>query len=175
MRIFKILILTVFFWGCKKDDTFLIDQRTSFENYLTKQNLSYTVSGGVFRHVTNADREGYDQSALVEYGDSVTFDFAAYLYGSPLGNLYFTNVKEWLPSSASSLNTEYWPFVPQRILLGRTQLIKGLTYGLVGSHESDSLLLFMTSDLCYGSHNVGVVQPDAPTVWSVKINKVVKP
>ena len=43
------------------------------------------------------------------------------------------------------------------------------------SRQNDSLLLFMTSDLVYGTENMGVVSPDQPVVWAVKIKKVVKP
>ena len=53
------------------------------------------------------------------------------------------------------LNTEYWSFEPQRVVLGATPMIRGLTYGLQGARESDSLQLFVTSDLAYGSGNTG--------------------
>ena len=73
------------------------------------------------------------------------------------------------------LNPEYWDFSTRRIKLGSVSLVKGLEYGLVNSRQNDSLLLFMTSDLVYGTENMGVVSPDQPVVWAVKIKKVVKP
>lgn len=60
--------------------------------------FSYTTPNGVYRYVANADREGYDREVPVEYGDSVSFDFAAYLFSSSIGALYYTNVKEWIPA-----------------------------------------------------------------------------
>ena len=161
--------------GCNKEEDFLIDQRDSFESYLSRQEGEYTVEGGVYRYVVNADREGYESDLVIEYGDSVTFNFAAYTFGSPLGTMFYTNVQEWLPSGSETLNTAYWDMTPRRIRLGYTPLLKGFESGLVGNRMNDSLLLFVTSDLAYGSVNMGALGPDEPTVWSVKINNVVKP
>ena len=131
--------------------------------------FSYTTPNGVYRYVANADREGYDREVPVEYGDSVSFDFAAYLFSSSIGALYYTNVKEWIPAKdLEVLNPEYWDFSTRRIKLGSASLVKGLEYGLVNSRQNDSLLLFMTSDLVYGTENMGVVNPDQPVVWAVK-------
>ena len=85
-------------------------------------------------------------------------------------------MKEWIPAKdLEVLNPEYWDFSTRRIKLGSASLVKGLEYGLVNSRQNDSLLLFMTSDLVYGTENMGVVNPDQPVVWAVKIKKVVKP
>ena len=65
-------------------------------------------------------------------------------------------------------------FEPQRVVLGATPMIRGLTYGLQGARESDSLQLFVTSDLAYGSGNTGVVDGDQATRWFVYIEKVIK-
>ena len=175
-RILYILVLAAAFGGCKDDETYLDKQRTSFESYLSRTDFSYTTPNGVYRYVANADREGYDREVPVEYGDSVSFDFAAYLFSSSIGALYYTNVKEWIPAKdLEVLNPEYWDFSTRRIKLGSASLVKGLEYGLVNSRQNDSLLLFMTSDLVYGTENMGVVNPDQPVVWAVKIKKVVKP
>ncbi len=97
-------------------------------------------------------------------------------FSSSIGALYYTNVKEWIPAKdLEVLNPEYWDFSTRRIKLGSASLVKGLEYGLVNSRQNDSLLLFMTSDLVYGTENMGVVNPDQPVVWAVKIKKVVKP
>ena len=42
------------------------------------------------------------------------------------------------------------------------------------ARESDSLQLFVTSDLAYGSGNTGVVDGDQATRWFVYIEKVIK-
>ena len=175
-RLLKIIIgVWVFVLaGCSKEEDFLIDQRESFESYLSRQEGGYTVEGGVYRYVVNADREGYANDPVIEYGDSVTFNFAAYTFGSPLGTLYYTNVQEWLSAGSTNLNTAYWDMTPSRVRLGYTPLLKGVESGLVGNRMNDSLLLFVTSDLAYGSVSVGAIGPDEPTVWSVKINNVVK-
>ena len=175
-RLLKIIVgIGVFVLaGCSKEEDFLIDQRDSFESYLSRQEGGYTVEGGVYRYVANADREGYADDPVIEYGDSVTFNFAAYTFGSPLGTLFYTNVEGWLPSNSETLNTSYWDMTPRHIRLGDTPLLKGVESGLVGNRMNDSLLLFITSDLAYGGVSVGAVGPDEPTVWSVKINNVVK-
>ena len=45
---------------------------------------------------------------------------------------------------------------------------------MVGCRQNDSTFLFVTSDLSYGSDRVGLIEPDSPVVWYLKINKVVK-
>ena len=86
---------------------------------------------------------------------------------------YYTNIRS-LVEGDTVLNTEYWSFEPQRVVLGATPMIRGLTYGLQGARESDSLQLFVTSDLAYGSGNTGVVDGDQATRWFVYIEKVIK-
>ena len=81
------MVLAAAFGGCKDDETYLDKQRTSFESYLSRMDFSYTTPNGVYRYVANADREGYDREVPVEYGESVSVDFAAYVVSSAGGAL----------------------------------------------------------------------------------------
>ena len=160
--------------ACKADDDVVTQQTNSFVSYLEGAKLPYAVRGGVYQCVANAERAGYATDKSVSYGDSVVFNFAAYTFGAPLGTLFFTNVKEWLPASYKTLDPTYWNMTPRRIRYGVTPLMRGLANGFSGSRENDSLVLFINSELAYGAQGMGVIEPDKATVWVVKISKVVK-
>ena len=176
MNRWVIAALGVALWlgGCKADDDVVSRQNTSFESYLKGANAPYAMRGGVYQYVANSGRSSYATDKAVTYGDSVIFNFAAYTFGSPLGTLFYTNVLGWLSSRDAALDVSYWDMTPRRIRYGVTPLMKGLSNGLAGSRENDSLMLFINSDLAYGDKGLGTVDPDQATVWVVKINKVVK-
>lgn len=137
--------------ACAKEDDAVTSQRSAIESFLDSRGWEYAEA-------------------------SVVFDFAAYLFSGSVSATevpYYTNIRS-LVEGDTVLNTEYWSFEPQRVVLGATPMIRGLTYGLQGARESDSLQLFVTSDLAYGSGNTGVVDGDQATRWFVYIEKVIK-
>ena len=162
--------------ACAKEDDAVTSQRSAIESFLDSRGWEYAEASGVYRYTINADRPEYESEPQIAYGDSVVFDFAAYLFSGSVSATevpYYTNIRS-LVEGDTVLNTEYWSFEPQRVVLGATPMIRGLTYGLQGARESDSLQLFVTSDLAYGSGNTGVVDGDQATRWFVYIEKVIK-
>ena len=162
--------------SCQPKDDHIVSQRTSIENYLNGANLPYVVQSGVYRYTANADRDGYEGETIVEPGDSVTLDFAPYSLGRPLGTLYYTNVREIMEANNRDgvLDPRFWDFSPKSVRVGHGGLLPSVEAGMVGCRQNDSTFLFVTSDLSYGSDRVGLIEPDSPVVWYLKINKVVK-
>ena len=72
------------------------------------------------------------------------------------------------------LDPRFWDFSPKSVRVGHGGLLPSVEAGMVGCRQNDSTFLFVTSDLSYGSDRVGLIEPDSPVVWYLKINKVVK-
>ena len=63
--------------GCsKQDDTLEETQRTSFTNYLKGQQYAYTEQSGVYRYITNTDREGYGTAPVLDGESSAVIDLS---------------------------------------------------------------------------------------------------
>lgn len=157
------------FASCGESDDYLVKQEELIEKYLTSQQLDYTVEGGTYKVVL---AEG-DQSRVAQRGDSLTFNYAGFLFeSSPKG--LFTTSWEYLLSDDEGLNTEYWSFEPKRVKLGDGTIIKGIENALGNCCEGDSLQLFITSDLGYGDEEVGAVSKNSALMFLVKVEKIDK-
>lgn len=168
-------ITALLLWGCSGSSKVLEDQRTAIERYLDGKALPYVLQSGVYKHLGNAGREGYEDDPVVKTGDSLKFDFAAYFFSSStgLGRLYYTNIASIIEAD-TILNPIYWPAAPLEAKLGVTPLIAGLTLGLPDSRQGDSVLLFFASDLGYGGKPNGIIPDNTALVWVIKINEVIK-
>lgn len=121
--------------ACAKEDDAVTSQRSAIESFLDSRGWEYAEASGVYRYTINADRPEYESEPQIAYGDSVVFDFAAYLFSGSVSATevpYYTNIRS-LVEGDTVLNTEYWSFEPQRVVLGATPMIRGLTYGLQGA------------------------------------------
>ncbi len=117
--------------ACAKEDDAVTSQRSAIESFLDSRGWEYAEASGVYRYTINADRPEYESEPQIAYGDSVVFDFAAYLFSGSVSATevpYYTNIRS-LVEGDTVLNTEYWSFEPQRVVLGATPMIRGLTYG----------------------------------------------
>ena len=159
--------------GCKANEDYSPDQRTTFERYLDGRGVEYTQQNGVYRVIGNSNRDGYDSATILDYGDSAYLYYAAYLFSSSSPTLYYSNMSS-VADSVPGLNTEYWPSDPFKIKLGATPMISGMGNGLPGCREGDSVALFITSDLAYGADRVGMVPPNSPVMMIVNVEKVIK-
>ncbi len=166
------LALLLLLGGCKVDTSDLDTQRANIEKFVeTQYPTLYTVHSGVYRYITNGTREGAEQAAMVETGDSLYFRFAAYMFSSSggLGTLYYTNYAALITPAGLP-----WSDEPEAARLGVTKLLKGLEYGLPGCREGDTVQLFFPSDLGYGDKPNGIVSQNTPLAWEIAIEKVVK-
>ena len=193
-KFLTILFLLATLAGCKQEDT-LLSERDKIEKYLTstrrmvieeeigsviEENPAfYNVFGRfAYRHIVNYYDEGREDRPVVEWGDRLEIRFKAYTFtGSEPATsaIYWSNIPEVIAQLGDrSGNTLDWSTDPLTIQLGTTEIIEGLERTLPGCHEADSVQVYMTSNLAYCKHLVGVVPKNSMVAWYMKIEKVTK-
>lgn len=193
-KFLTILILLATLAGCKQEDT-LLSERDKIEKYLTssRRMVADTELGNViednpafysvfgryaYRHIVNYYEAGREDRPVVEWGDRLEIRFDAYTFtGSEPSTsaIYWSNDAETIQElGKKSGNTLDWSTEPLTITLGTTAILEGLERALPGCHEGDSVQIYMTSNLAYGKHLVGVVPKNSMVAWYIKIEKVTK-
>jgi hypothetical protein len=193
-KFLTILILLATLAGCKQEDT-LLSERDKIEKYLTssRRMVADTELGNViednpafysvfgryaYRHIVNYYDAGREDKPVVEWGDRLEIRFDAYTFtGSEPSTsaIYWSNDAETIQElGKKSGNTLDWSTEPLTITLGTTAILEGLERALPGCHEGDSVQVYMTSNLAYGKHLVGVVPKNSMVAWYIKIEKVTK-
>lgn len=193
-KFLTILILLATLAGCKQEDT-LLSERDKIEKYLTssRRMVADTELGNViednpafysvfgryaYRHIVNYYEAGREDRPVVEWGDRLEIRFDAYTFtGSEPSTsaIYWSNNPETIQElGKKSGNTLDWSTEPLAITLGTTAILEGLERALPGCHEGDSVQIYMTSNLAYGKHLVGVVPKNSMVAWYIKIEKVTK-
>ena len=193
-KFLTILILLATLAGCKQEDT-LLSERDKIEKYLTssRRMVADTELGNViednpafysvfgryaYRHIVNYYDAGREDRPVVEWGDRLEIRFDAYTFtGSEPSTsaIYWSNDAETIQElGKKSGNTLDWSTEPLTITLGTTAILEGLERALPGCHEADSVQVYMTSNLAYGKHLVGVVPKNSMVAWYIKIEKVTK-
>lgn len=193
-KFLTILILLATLAGCKQEDT-LLSERDKIEKYLTssRRMVADTELGNViednpafysvfgryaYRHIVNYYDAGREDKPVVEWGDRLEIRFDAYTFtGSEPSTsaIYWSNDAETIQElGKKSGNTLDWSTEPLTITLGSTAILEGLERALPGCHEADSVQVYMTSNLAYGKHLVGIVPKNSMVAWYIKIEKVTK-
>lgn len=167
--------------GCSEYDTDDIDtQRTKIVSFLTSthspkliaeedvedsaeyQPEFYTTSGNtVYRYISDYYNTERADKAEVMDGSTIWITFWCYdfsTYATPSSSyLLYTNDPLYEDAYIEAgLNTEYWDFSPQRIVLGEGDILKSIETALVGCREGDSVELYMTYNMAYGNNWVGL-------------------
>ena len=76
---------------------------------------------------------------------------------------------------AAGLNTEYeWTTEPMTVVVGRQEIIPALETALMDCREGDSVEIYLTYDVAYGKHYVGLVPSRSSVVWYIDIVSVIK-
>lgn len=157
-----IATILVVMYSCIAIDEFAPKQRTQIESYLGDREYRITsdsafvyLAGNKFAHVA-----GVDAPAAAK-GDRVIFNVEAYTFSSsPASKPYYTNKRALAETISSELDLTYWNFEPFRVKLGEGEILKPLDEALVGSIPGDSLAVFLTSSIAYGSEGMGTVPKD---------------
>lgn len=165
------LFVTIMMLSCANQEAVesVEDQKEYIESYLTTYDYDYTSLGGVYRVVTPSK----DPSGIyLESGDSLYFYFAQYLFGSSVGDAYYTNI--YSVAAAYGMQTETMDFDAYGIEYGATPLIEGYELGFEGMQQGDTLMLYMTSDMAYGDTQASVVPKNQSIASLVIMEKIVK-
>ena len=158
----------------------------------------YNVFGRyAYRHIVNYYDAERKSKLVVEWGDKIEIRFKAYIFSGsePSSNetspsssaIYWSNVPEIIQalgektipngpgtSDDVTINTLDWSTDPLTIHLGTTEIIEGLERTLPGCREADSVQVYISSNLAYGNHLMGVVPKNSMVAWYMKIEKVTK-
>jgi FKBP-type peptidyl-prolyl cis-trans isomerase len=134
----------------------LLQQEQAIERYITalKNDTANPVDtvynlNGVYRAVMEA---GTGEGAAA--GDSVIFDYEAYVFSSGKGALY--------------------DFGSEHSILGAGNYLAGLETGLTGMLAGEHAQIILASNRGYGNVSVGLLPPNTPLIFEVQMHRVVK-
>lgn len=158
---------------CDVDTDAILDQEEDIEDYLDDKDIDYDDLDGVYRYVPNSDRADYATSNVISKGDLVTYYFESYTFSYGPSELIYSN-KDYLIAEQveAGLSADSWSSDAIEAVIGTTNLLKGVTKGLVGCHEGDSVVLIMTSDYAYGDKVIGTVEGYTPIMYIATIETV---
>jgi len=157
--------------SCAKDDREinLLQQETSIESYVkTFSEQRVEVYNKVWRVVLEEGAE----SAEAQKGDSVFFDYAAYIFSSGKGSLFSTNKRSIAESAKMTQDVSL--FKKWKVLLGNGELITGLEEGLTGVKRGERCYVVFSSRKGFGPVQIGLVPKLSPLIYEVWITDVKK-
>ena len=181
-----------------ENDTVLTSQQNSISKYLTSSHQPklihesdipnsldnepqfYTSWGlDIYRYIATFYAEGREDKPVVERGSEIAITYKAYIFSGSkptIANLYATNDAATIAElEAQGLNTSYeWSTDPMVVTMGREEILPSLETALVGCVEGDSVEIYLTYDVAYGKHYVGMVPAKSAVVWYIDIVSVTK-
>lgn len=181
-----------------ENDAALTSQQTSISRYLTSSHQprliaeadiansldnepQFYVQWGldIYRYIATYYDEGRNQKSVVEHDSTIEMTYSAYVFSGSkpsISNLYATNDPVNIETlKAAGLNTSYeWSEEPMVVHFGREEIIPALETALTGCVEGDKVEIYLTYDVAYGKHYVGLVPPKSAVVWIIDINSVIK-
>ena len=133
----------------------------------------------IYRYIATYYAEGRDKKLAVEAGRKVALTYSAYVFtGSKptISSLYATNRASDIEElTAAGLNAEYeWTTEPMVVTIGNDDIIPAVETALMGCREGDSVEIYLTYDVAYGKHYLGLVPSMSPIVWYIDIVSVKK-
>lgn len=151
-------------------------QRERIERYLQNSNLEFTNQNGVYVHIGNAGRTGYNNATQIAAGDSVYFYFAEYEFTTSRLEPAFYSNRDWIIDELrdQGLSAVYWSRDIYKAKLGKTPLLKGVERGLPGCREGDSVRMFLTANMAYGENYISTLPLNSSVEWVIWIEEVKK-
>ncbi|MFR9503327.1 MAG: FKBP-type peptidyl-prolyl cis-trans isomerase [Rikenellaceae bacterium] len=138
----------------------------------------YTTAGSTaYRYIVDYYSQERQERREVVNGDELLLTFWCYDfsgYSTPDdSDLYYTNDPLYESAlSEAGLNVEYWDFSPKRIVLGQGDILKGIELSLLGCREGDSVEIYLTYNMAYGSNWVGVTNLESPVAFFCTIDSI---
>lgn len=160
--------------SCVEIDEFAPRQRTQIESYLGDKEYRVT-SDSAFVHLAGnkLNIAAEQRPAGAKKGDKVTFNFEAYTFSSrPANTPYYTNKRYVAETISQDLNTQYWDFEPMEATLGAGDIINPLDESFEGCIVGDSLLVFLTSSIAYGTPGMGSVPKDTAVMMILTVEEL---
>lgn len=192
---FVAAISVVLLAGCNDEEDAVGSQRQNIVRYLTssheprliaesdvENSLEFQppfyeqVDYNVYRYIATYYDEGRDARQEVKWGDQVQLTYVGYRFtGSQpqLNTVYTTNDESVLAQlKEAGLNIDYWNTEPLTIILGRSDIIKGVEISLQGCHLGDLVEVYMTYEAAYDKNVVGVLPKESSIAWIYTIDKI---
>ena len=128
----------------------------------------------IYRYIATYYAEGREEQPEVTNRSTIDIVYTAYVFPNAkptTANMYATNDPDSIAELEKlGLNTEYeWTTDPMQVTLGREEILPGLETALVGCRKGDSVEIYLTYDMAYGKHYVGMVPAKSAVVWFIDI------
>lgn len=128
----------------------------------------------IYRYIATYYAEGREEWTEVTNRSTIDIVYTAYVFPNAkptTANMYATNDPDSIAELEKlGLNTEYeWTTDPMQVTLGREEILPGLETALVGCRKGDSVEIYLTYDMAYGKHYVGMVPAKSAVVWFIDI------
>jgi FKBP-type peptidyl-prolyl cis-trans isomerases 1 len=138
----------------------ITSQNTTLQSYLSSNNFTYENIGSTY-HVKKTKGYGYKPTI----GDTVVFNYTEYLYNG--STPFMSNVLDTILQN--NIDTTFFKPISTTVILGQTNLIGGLRNGLMMLQQGEIGDIYFTSDLGYGTKEVGPVPANSILRFRVQI------
>lgn len=168
LTFFSILVIS-----CTQQDidNTTTQQETQIEKYVQSLTIkNVVVNNGVWRVVIEQGNEGVGKE--VSKGDSIVYNYAAYLFSSGKGLLYDTNVRDL--AKALGTGHDYSYFIPRKGVVGKGMLLSGIDIGLIGAKEGERCYLIFSARHGFGNVQIGMIPKMSPLLIEVWVREVKK-
>ncbi len=164
-----LLILLFAIVSCTKEE--LLKQMTEQEKLIEKyastlQSEEVVVNDGVWRVVLEEGSGSYSAKA----GDSVIFNYSAFIFSSGKGKIFDTSIKSVAKEAGLGMDQIF--LKPRGKVVGIGELLPGLDRGLVGVKKGEKCYLLFSSRHGFGNKQIGMVPKMSPLIYEVWITDV---
>ena len=163
-----VIICAMSLMSCTKQDreNTIISQEASIDSYIESLSDKTVVRNGGSNRVIITD--GVDGTE-VAVGDSLYIRYAGYIFSRGKGALFVTN-DETVAEAASFPVQE----APMKIKLGSTELISGLSSGLLGVKEGEQCYIMFSAKYGFNNKVVYNIPKLSPLFFEIWVDKVIK-
>lgn len=173
-NIATILTVIVLCTACTKDDKALTiaNQEAAIDSYIASTLKDYPLvrNNGSNRVIVE---EALNPSAKVlEYGDSLYFYYAGYVFTSSPSTLFATNVEEVAIQSGFEITDP--DFSVMKIPFEKGSIIVGLENGLAGTKEGEHCVILFSAQYGFYSDAVYNIPRLSALAFEIWIDKVIK-
>ena len=162
------LVCLVSLFSCTKQDreNTIISQEASIDSYIESLSDKIVVrNGGSNRVIIEDGVDGTD----VAVGDSLYIRYAGYIFSRGKGTLFATNDKDVADAASYPVQE-----APMKVKLGSTELISGLSSGLLGVKEGEQCYIMFSAKYGFNNKVVYNIPKLSPLFFEIWVDKVIK-